>query len=570
MFARRIGLLLLTLAATPPAVADDWPQWRGPDRRNLSPEKGLLQEWPKEGPPLVWQATGLGEGVASVAVAGGRVYTLGYKGEDERVVALDAKDGKQVWSSRVGPVVKELGVMRWLSQRTPTVDGDRLYAFTARGELICLETATGKERWRRDYRRDFEGRTHSFGYCDYPLVDGDKLLCTPGGAKATIVALNKTTGEEIWRTAVPGGDGAGHSVMVTAEFGGVRQYVNCLGRGLVGIAAKDGRFLWRYDKLANGTANTGAPLVRGDLLFYANGYGTGCGVVQITRERDSFKVEEVWRQKTGLPAWCGSPVLVGDQVYFCDTSERATGIELKTGKLLVQGTDRPGRALTYADSCLYVRSLNGKVSLVQVSPEKAQVTGAFEPPRQSKTEPTWTFPVVADGRLYLRDMDALFCYDVRARRQPEGRAPRPPFVPTPPDVVEKMLELAKVARDDVVYDLGCGDGRIVIAAARKYGCQAVGIDLDRECVWLARQNVKESGVEHLVRIEREDLFNVDLSRATVVTLYLLPSVNVRLIPQLEQMKPGAGVVSHAFDMKGIKPDQVIRVISAEDQIERPL
>lgn len=159
----RFLVLMVPLFLAMSARADDWPQWRGPNRTNISSETGLLKQWPKEGPPLLWKAEGLGEGVASVAVADGRVFTLGYRGEDEFVTAVAAKDGRRLWSTRIGPAIKEAGVMRWLSQRTPTIDDDRLYALTARGELVCLETASGKERWRRDYIKDFKGQRGRFG-----------------------------------------------------------------------------------------------------------------------------------------------------------------------------------------------------------------------------------------------------------------------------------------------------------------------------------------------------------------------------------------------------------------------
>jgi tRNA G37 N-methylase Trm5 len=180
------------------------------------------------------------------------------------------------------------------------------------------------------------------------------------------------------------------------------------------------------------------------------------------------------------------------------------------------------------------------------------------------------FPVVAGGRLYLRDMDVLLCHDVKEPKRARRRGPRPVFVPSPQDVVEKMLEMAQVKKSDVVYDLGCGDGRIVVTAAKKYGCKAVGVDIDRACVEMAQENVKANKVEHLVQIERRDLFEVDLSNATVVTLYLLPAVNVKLIPQLEKLKPGARIVSHAFDMQGVRPTRVLKFVSKEEEVERPI
>ena len=567
----RFLMLSLAIASVGPAPAGDWPQWRGPDRTNVSKETGLLKEWPKDGPPLLWKAEGMGDGVASVAVAGGRVFSLGYRGEGEFVTALDVKDGKQAWSSQIGPKVNENSVMRWLSQRTPTVDGDRLYAVTTGGELICLESGTGKDLWRKSYSKDFNSRRPGFGYCDYPLVDGDQLICSPGGPEAGLVALNKKTGELIWQAALPGNDGASFSCVVPAEIGGVRQYVNCMSRGLVGVSAKDGKFLWRYDKLANGTGNSGAAIVRGDLVFFANGYGAGCGVVKIVADGTGFKAEEVWSLRKSFPSWLGGSVLVGDHVYLCQVAGIPLGIEWETGKVVAEGDFRFSQSsLTYADGHLYLRNNAGKAGLIQAGPEGFKLKGSFDPPRPATTmtQPAGAFPVIADGRLYLRDMDWLLCYDIQAPKQ--GRGPRPIFVPSPEDVVDKMLELAQVKQDDVVVDLGCGDGRILVAAARLSCCKAIGYDIDPDCVRQARENVRQGGVEGLVRIEQADIFDVDLSQASVVTLYLLPTINAKLVPQLEKLKPGSRIVSHAFNMPGYKPDKVIRMTSKEDDLERPI
>jgi hypothetical protein len=225
--------------------------------------------------------------------------------------------------------------------------------------------------------------------------------------------------------------------------------------------------------------------------------------------------------------------------------------------------------ITCADGRLYHRTGNNAVTLTEVTAAGAYVRrGEFTAPKIGG-EPTWTFPVVAGGRLYLRDQDVLLCYDVRTKA---ARRQRPDviFMPTPQDVVEKMLELAGVTKHDVVADLGCGDGRIVVTAAKVYGCKAVGYDLDEECVRLSQENVTKEGVEKLVRIQREDVFAAHLCGVTVVTLYLGPAMNAKLVPKLEKLKPGARIVSHAFDMPGVVSDKVIEFRSAEDDIVRKL
>jgi outer membrane protein assembly factor BamB/precorrin-6B methylase 2 len=577
VFHRTASLLLLSASAallTAPAVAEPlspgghWPQWRGPERTNLSTETGLLKEWPEGGPPLLWKTEGLGQSVPSVAVAGGKVYVLGYREEKEFLTALSESDGKPIWSVSVGPAVNEMPAMRWLSQRTPTVDGERVYAFTARGELICLATANGQERWRKNYVAEFGGQPGTWGYCDFPLVDGERLICTPGGQGATLAALDKRSGLTVWKCVVPDAPRATYGAVITAEISGVRQYVHQLENGIVGVAAADGKLLWHFSPFGNRSGNVHTALVRGDEVFASGGWGIGIALLKLTRDGAAFKVSEVYRSKSQLDSWLGSSVRLGGFVHAAN----GVCIEWKTGRMVAQPVPvtRTSRGtMTCADGRLYHRTGNNVVTLTEVTAEGVYVKrGQIKIPVHSR-EPTWTFPVVAGGHLYLRDQDILLCYDVRDKK-PRRKRPDVIFVPTPQDVVEKMLELAVVKKDDVVADLGCGDGRIVVTAAKKYGCKAIGYDLDKECIQLAQDTVKKEGVEKLVRIENRDILEVDLSGISVVTLYLGPVLNAKLIPQLEKLKPGSRIVSHAFDIPGVKADKVVSVTSVEDDITRKL
>jgi len=549
-----------------PQAPGHWPQWRGPNRDGISPETGLLKEWPEDGPPLLWKVEGIGTGNAPVSVAGGRIVSVGYRHMVEVVFALDGY-GKELWATPFAPQ-RETFVMSWLSQRAPTVDDERVYAVSNMGELVCLESATGKLLWRKEYKKDFQGSGHPWGYCDYPLVDKDRLIVCPGGVQAAIVALNKKTGEVIWQATAPDKNNtADYSAVIVAEAAGVRQYVKMFREGLVSVSAADGKFLWRYDKVSSATLNIPTPTARGDLLHVAGGYGMGVALLRPSFKDDKAEVEELYLIKPSrLDRWSTGAIVLADQLHL--NGSTLSCLDLKTAQVRFESERGQGSlAPVYADGHFYCRQENGKMLLLGIGDKQYQLRGSFrlERPKQAFL---WTMPTIAGGRLYLRDMDVLLCYDIKAKLR--SRGPRPPFVPTPQDVVEKMLELADVKKTDTVVDLGCGDGRIVVTAAQKYGCKAKGYDLDKECLRLARENVKKNQLQAQVQIIEEDIFNVDLSKVDVVTLYLFPSTNVKLIPQFEKMKPGSRIVSHAADMKGAVPDKVITVKSKDDEQERKL
>jgi len=397
-------------------------------------------------------------------------------------------------------------------------------------------------------------------------VDGDRLIICPGGDKNTLTALDRKTGEVVWSCPIKG-EYAAHSALIAAEFGKVRQYVVHLGRGMYGISTK-GELLWKYTGLSSGTANTHAPIAHDGGLFFANGYGTGYGLLKPDRKDDSWLAEELYRQKAATAPWLGSPTRVGDHVLL--TTSGLACLDWKTGTVTWEEKKVGRCTYTVADGKVFVRGQSGKLFLAPVDPKEWKLASEFTPPRPDKGQPAWTYPVVANGHLYIRDYDTLLCYDVRDPDRPKKKVPDAVFVPTPPDVVAKMLELAAVKKDDVVYDLGSGDGRIVIAAAKTHGCQAVGVELDKELVEKSRDRAKEAKVEKLVMFEQDDLFEADFSKATVVALYILPTMSKKLIPKFDKLKPGSRIVSHCFPIPGVKPDKVVRVTSDEDDVERPV
>jgi outer membrane protein assembly factor BamB len=582
----RMSFLAIFCLAAGTAAADDWPQYGGPNRDGVSAERGLLKEWPAEGPPLLWKKTDLGTGYSPVSVVGTRVYTLAYRGADEYVVALDRGTGKEVWAVSLG-VARESQVMAFLRQRQPTIDGDRLYAFSTHGHLVCLEVDQGKELWRQRYLEDLRGRPNGFGWTDYPLIDGDKLICTVGGKETFHVALNKRTGEVLWKSPQPEKLLSSYSPMVVAEIGGRRQYVQNLSSGLVAIDAMDGKVLWRYTKASNGTANVATPFVRDDLIFATTGYGTGSALLRQVGKGPDLKVEEIYFTKS-FQSFYGGLVTLGEHVYAGHGASFSTAqpacFHWKTGQIAWQqkGPGQGAVATIAADGHLYFRFADGLVVMAEATPEAFREKGRLAPLERT-TLPVWSVPVIAEGRMFLRDQQNLFCYDLRAeaprkvapsanKPQASGdlRQPDAVFVPSPPDVVEKMLELAKVGKGDLVYDLGSGDGRIVIAAAKKHQARGIGIEMDAALVRQARAEVEKAGLQDRVTIREADLFAADFRDATIVTLYLLPHLNAKLLPKLLQLKPGTRIVAYAATIPGVEPDQVVRFRSPDGLQEHTL
>jgi outer membrane protein assembly factor BamB len=398
------------------AAAADWPQWRGPNRDGISEETGLLKEWPKEGPKLLWQAKDIGSGYSTPAVVGDWLYLLSNTGmDDEYVEALAVADGKKGWSTRLGKVGKNGTPSYPGSRSTPTVDGALLYALSSDGDLACLEVASGKVVWKKSLRTDFAGKPGIWAYAESPLIDGDVLVCTPGGTDATVVALNKKTGEVIWKAPSPTADYASYASPIVIEFGGVKQYVLFLQKGLVGLDAKSGKYLWRYDKTAkNSMANIPTPVAHGGYVFSGTGQG-GAGLVKLLSKGGEFDTEPVYFTKE-LPTSIGGSVLLGEFLYGTNTKGLICS-EFTTGKIKWQNKSVGAGAVCYADGRLYLHGESGEVALVEAAPDAYREKGRFTPPDEPKRNArtmAWAYPVVANGRLYLRDLNCLWCYDVKA------------------------------------------------------------------------------------------------------------------------------------------------------------
>ncbi len=557
--------MLTTFGADVWGETFDWPQWQGPDRTAHSKETGLLKEWPKEGPPLAWKSKGLGGGDSTPSVAAGRIYGMSHRGVDEVVWALSEKEGKEIWAVRIAPA----HVTSWPQSKegpsaTPTVDADRLFVMGLAGNVACLQVADGKVVWQRNLVADFKGRSPMWDYRESPLVDGEKAICTPGGAETTMVALNKLTGETIWKTYVPdrgnggatqnpgfggtrpsvmetdpvlstldadhnkeisadeiaaapiallkldknhdgklsedevspqtgerGGQaegqrrrrgpgimrmmkvlsaldadengvideaeiknaavalqkldanqdgkltedevgpkftgpqdtGAAYSSAIAIDFGGQRQYVQFLATTVAGVAAADGKLLWRYDKPANGMRlNISTPIYHDGHVFAASAYGAGGGLARLNKNANGeITAEEVWFSKSMENHHGG--VILHDGALFGANGGNGGGylacLDFKTGEVLWNEKDSDKRRVTkgsvaFADGRIYYRTEEGPIVLIEPSRKEYLERGRFNQPERTD-KPAWAHPVIANGKLYIRDQDTLFCYDVKAK-----------------------------------------------------------------------------------------------------------------------------------------------------------
>jgi outer membrane protein assembly factor BamB len=395
---------LLTLFVALTAWAIDWHQWRGPERTGHSAETDLLESWPQGGPPLAWSLENIGEGFSSFAVADGRVFTQVQRAGQQYVVALEEASGKTVWETPNGSTYSN---NRGSGPRgTPTVDGSRVYALGSSGNLACLDAATGKPVWQINVLKQFGGGNPNWGLSESPLIDGEQLIVNAGGSGASVVALNKNNGQVIWKSQ---SDEAGYSSAMVAVTGGIRQYVLLTGEAAIGVRADNGELLWRYDKVSNRTANIATPIVRGDHVFLSSDYGTGCALLKLSRQNGGVRAEEVYFNRN-MRNHYSSSVLVGDFLYGY-SSQILTSMRFDTGEVVWQDRSVGKGQVIYADGKLYLLSEDGKVGLAEATSEGYKEISTFS--IGSRDYPTWTLPVIANGKLYLRDQGRVWCYNIR-------------------------------------------------------------------------------------------------------------------------------------------------------------
>ncbi|MHC4758888.1 MAG: outer membrane protein assembly factor BamB family protein [Planctomycetota bacterium] len=402
-------------------TAGNWSQFHGPMRDSVCREKGLLKTWPEGGPRMLWTVNGLGNGYSSVSIDGNRLFTMGDRKNEEGeelqyVSAFDIQNQKLLWATVIGPPHSDG------TRSTPAVDGELVFALGTEGDIVCLEAATGTIRWKKNLVNDFGGVMMSgWKFSESPLVDGDKVICTPGGKEAGMAALDKQSGDTIWKCALPdigdaGKDGTGYSSTVAAEICGVRQYVQLLGRGVIGIDAETGNFLWGYNRIANTTANIPMPVISGNYVFVTTAYNTGAALLKIVQDGETFEAQEVYFiAPREFQNHHGGIVVADGYVYGGHGTNRgdATCIEFGSGKIMwkERGSGRGSASVLYADGNIILRYDRGEVLLVEATAEAFRLKGRFEPPLGEG--PAWAHPVIYNGRLYLRHGDILSCFDVR-------------------------------------------------------------------------------------------------------------------------------------------------------------
>ncbi len=469
-FKVTLTAIVLMMAACS-SLAADWPQLRGQNRDGKSVETGLLKEWPNDGPPLAWKIDKLGGGYSAPSIVAGRVFGMSNRGEDEVVWALSETDGKELWVTRLGPAFAQRASQGKEGPAcTPTVDGERLYVEGLSGNVACLQVKDGKIIWQISMTEEFGGRVPRWSYRESPLIDGDKVICTPGGAEATLAALDKLTGKTIWKGQMPsgsdggsagsggrpggsgsapggadrgrgrpggrGGDsgrgsfggfgggsgGAAYSSTIAIDFEGQRQYVQLISNALAGFASSDGKFLWRYDKPANRFGIICAtPIYHDGMVFASSAYGAGGGLVKLSKDANGgVKAEEAYAT-TEMQNHHGGMILLDGYLYGASGGNEGGALvclDFKTGKVMWDQRESAGRrakgSVALADGRLYYRIESGTMLLIEPSPKQYIEHGRFEQPDRSRA-PAWPYPVIANGKLYIRDQDVLLCYDVKAK-----------------------------------------------------------------------------------------------------------------------------------------------------------
>jgi outer membrane protein assembly factor BamB len=407
-----LGLLCLGGPRVGAAEAPSWPRFHGPKGDNISTETGLLKQWPEQGPKLLWTVKGLGKGFAGVTLSDGRIFTSGDVGDNLVIFAFDT-DGRIVWQATSGAAWTQSGPQG--SHGTPTIDGDRLYHENAHDEIVCLDTKSGAKIWGVNLRSEFRGAGDGFGRAESLLIDGDRVICSPGGATA-MAALDKKTGRTVWKSP-SASEPAGYVSPILAEHQGLRMILTMSSRSLLGVNATNGDLLWRFEHFTpRYVANCVTPIYHDGHVFISGGYGLGSVLLKIDVQGQKATVQPVWRSKD-LDNRHGGVILLEGSVYGAshfNNNAQWICLDWKTGRKMYAERGVGEGSLCCADGMLYTMNERRKVGLVRPTPTGYALVSQFTLPEGGEG-PTWAHPVVCNGRLYLRHGDRLYAYDVRAK-----------------------------------------------------------------------------------------------------------------------------------------------------------
>ena len=391
------------------AAAGDWPQWRGPNRDDVSKETGLLKKWPATGPKRVWVTEEAGLGYSGFAVVGGKLYTMGLYDAEEKLICIDTATGKKQWETPVGAILKN----KWGDgpRATPTVANGMVYATGGNGDVICADAATGKKIWEKSLIKDLGGKLQGWGYTESPLVDGDLVIVTPGGDKGAVAGLDAKTGKVLWQTSDVK-EPAQYSSVIPITQGGEREYVQLLMNSILGVS-KMGKVLWKTE-FPGKVAVIPTPVYSNGQVYVAAGYGVGCKAVKI----DGSGATEMY-SNTNMVNHHGGVLLIDGMLYGHSDKGGWTCQDFKTGDIVWQDKGIGKGALTSADGMLYCQAENdGTIALVEASKTGWKLVSSFKLEAQSSQRSRdgriWTHPVISNGKLYLRDQEFISCYDVKS------------------------------------------------------------------------------------------------------------------------------------------------------------
>lgn len=395
-----VGISVVWLTAVV-GVSDDWPQWRGPNRNGISQEKAWLVQWPAEGPKQLWKAE-VGIGLSSMSVSRGRLYTMGNNGDSDSVFCFDAETGKTVWTHSYACSPKDPNGYHG-PRCTPTVDGDRVYTLSRNGHFFCLDAVSGKVLWSKEFKNEYGANPPTWGYAGSPLVEQNMVITEVGGAGSSVVAFDKLTGKELWKT---GNDQVAYSSIVAFDHKGRRCLAVFSAAGIAGRNAQDGTELWRHPWKTSYDVNAATPIVIDDKVFVGSGYGKGGALIQFS---DS-KPKVLWSTKK-MRNHVATCILRDGHLYgFDENSLRC--LSLETGESKWEENKYGKGSLFLAGEKFLIFSDRGRVATAELSPAGCNEISGFQ---VLSGRETWAIPVLANGRLYCRAGKDLVCLDVKAQ-----------------------------------------------------------------------------------------------------------------------------------------------------------